>query len=173
MFEAHSTDYQTEAGLKALVEDHFCILKVGPWLTFAYREALFALEAMETEILGKDHPDRSRLKEILEATMLAEPQYWKKYYPGSPEEQAFKRKFSFSDRSRYYWPMEEPGKAKEKLFDNLRKSKIPLSLLSQYMPTPFYQVCEGRIEADPAQLVLSHIRTVAGIYARACGLSGI
>ena len=48
-FEAHSTDYQTEPALAALVEHHFAILKVGPGLTFALREALFALAQGEGE----------------------------------------------------------------------------------------------------------------------------
>ena len=41
VFEAHSTDYQTPERLAALVRDHWAILKVGPGLTFALREALF------------------------------------------------------------------------------------------------------------------------------------
>ncbi len=172
VFEAHSTDYQTESALKSLVEDHFCILKVGPWLTFALREALFALEAMETELLGKENPDRSLLKEVLEKSMMSEPKYWKKYYPGNAGEQAFKRKYSFSDRSRYYWPMEAPAAAKNKLFGNLEKREIPLSLLSQFMPVQFQAVSEGRLIAAPADLASHYIRKVAGIYARACGLSG-
>ena len=40
VFEAHSTDYQTEAALSALVKGGFGILKVGPGLTFAMREAI-------------------------------------------------------------------------------------------------------------------------------------
>ena len=52
VYEAHSTDYQTPAALRALVEDHFAILKVGPALTFAYREAVFALELIEREWLA-------------------------------------------------------------------------------------------------------------------------
>ena len=36
--------------------------------------------------------------------MMDNPGYWQKYYPGTDAEQAFKRKYSFSDRSRYYWP---------------------------------------------------------------------
>ena len=38
VYEAHSTDYQTREKLRELVRDHFAILKVGPGLTFAYRE---------------------------------------------------------------------------------------------------------------------------------------
>lgn len=171
VFEAHSTDYQTEENLRSLVKDHFCILKVGPWLTFAYREALFALESMEIELLGKGYEGLSKLRETLDQMMLREPGYWEKYYSGNEKQQAFKRKYSFSDRSRYYWPMVELESARKRLFVNLRENKIPLSLLSQFMPVQFYEVCNGRIEPRPEQLVHSYIRIVAGIYSRACGLS--
>ncbi len=50
VFEAHSTDYQRPAQLRELVEDHWAILKVGPALTFAMREALFALARIEAEL---------------------------------------------------------------------------------------------------------------------------
>jgi D-tagatose-1,6-bisphosphate aldolase subunit GatZ/KbaZ len=170
IYEAHSTDYQSEDSLKALVEDHFGILKVGPWLTFAYREALFALEAMELEILGKNYPYLSNLSATLEKIMIKIPKYWEPYYQGDEKEKSFKRKFSFSDRSRYYWPNSEVEDAKKALFANLLKSKIPLSLLSQFMPEEFYQVCAGRIPVHPQDLIYSHIKRVAGIYSRACGL---
>jgi D-tagatose-1,6-bisphosphate aldolase subunit GatZ/KbaZ len=169
IYEAHSTDYQPEECLKAMVEDHFGILKVGPWLTFAYREALFALEAMENEIMGKKHPDLSELSATLEKIMLDKPGYWKSYYYGDENEKFFKRKYSLSDRSRYYWPDPEVDNARMKLIRNLTKTKIPLSLLSQFMPNQFYQVCDGKITVSPLDLVHSHIRTVAGVYARACG----
>ena len=169
VYEAHSTDYQSESALKHLVEDHFCILKVGPWLTFAYREALFALESIEIEIMGKERHDLSRLRDTLEKVMLENPTYWKKYYHGNPDQQAFKRKYSFSDRSRYYWPVAAIEWSRQKLFENLRKNKIPLSLLSQWMPVQFRQVCEGLIPVEPLQLVHSYIQVVTGIYARASG----
>ena len=51
VFEAHSTDYQTDAALAALVADGWGVLKVGPGLTFALREALFALAAIEDELV--------------------------------------------------------------------------------------------------------------------------
>jgi D-tagatose-1,6-bisphosphate aldolase subunit GatZ/KbaZ len=37
VYEAHSTDYQPAEALRALVRDHFAILKVGPGATFALR----------------------------------------------------------------------------------------------------------------------------------------
>lgn len=173
VYEAHSTDYQTEDNLKGLVEGHFCILKVGPWLTFAYREALFALESMEKELMGKDNKNLSSLSDTLETAMLKEAKYWKPYYHGTEQQQALKRKYSFSDRARYYWPVKEVENAKEKLFKNLENIEIPLSVLSQYMPQQFYEVCQGKINMKPKELVHSYIRIVAGIYARACGLADV
>lgn len=168
VFEAHSTDYQTESNLSALVEDHFCILKVGPGLTFAFREAIFALEAMEIELLGKDHKGLSKLRQTLEKAMIEEPNYWKKYYSGDQNQQLFKRKYSFSDRSRYYWPLKELDLAKNKLFKNLRNNKIPLPLLSQFMPIQYHQVCAGILENDPQELVHNHIQSVVKTYSKAC-----
>ncbi|NND71082.1 MAG: tagatose-bisphosphate aldolase, partial [Rhodothermales bacterium] len=40
-FEAHSTDYQSAASLERLARDGYRIQKVGPWLSFALREALY------------------------------------------------------------------------------------------------------------------------------------
>ena len=171
VYEAHSTDYQTETGLKSLVEDHFCILKVGPWLTFAYREALFALESMEIELMGEGSDGLSHLWQTMDRVMLHDPKHWKKYYPGTEDQQLFKRKYSFSDRSRYYWPDESINTAKNRLIDNLSKNKIPLSLISQYMPHQFYEILEGRLANEPMELVLHYIRRITGIYSRACGLS--
>lgn len=37
-FEAHSTDYQSTENLAALVADHSVVLKVGPEITFRFRE---------------------------------------------------------------------------------------------------------------------------------------
>jgi D-tagatose-1,6-bisphosphate aldolase subunit GatZ/KbaZ len=170
VYEAHSTDYQAESKLKQLVEDHFAILKVGPWLTFAYREALFALESMEIELMGKEHPERSKFRDTLDYAMLANPVYWKKYYHGNEDQQTFKRKYSFSDRARYYLPVAEVESSRTKLLENLCKHKIPVSLLSQFMPVQFYQVCEGIINTETQQLVHSYIQMVAGIYSRACGM---
>ncbi|MDA3832424.1 MAG: D-tagatose-bisphosphate aldolase, class II, non-catalytic subunit [Spirochaetales bacterium] len=168
VYEAHSTDYQSETDLSNLVKDHFCILKVGPWLTFAYREALFALEAMERELLGNTH---SCLREKLDSVMLKQPKHWEKYYHGTEEQQRFKRKYSFSDRSRYYWSDKELVKAVNTLMKNLSREPVPLSLLSQFMPRQFDAVQEGLISRSPEDLIIFGIREVLKIYSRACGLS--
>ena len=170
VYEAHSTDYQSESDLKALVEDHFCILKVGPWLTFVYREALFALEAMEIELLGKQG-DLSGLADSLDRAMVKNPVYWKSHYHGNEDIVCFKRKYSFSDRSRYYWTDPGVDHAKKRLFRNLTDHAIPFSLLSQFMPDQFNEVCENKINPVPTDLVQNHIMAVIRKYARACGLT--
>ena len=171
VYEAHSTDYQSETGLAKLVEDHFCILKVGPWLTFAYREALFALSLIEEEMSATKAIEPSKLRDVLEAVMLAEPKYWQKYYPGDSTAQAYKRKYSFSDRSRYYWPNEKIQQAVAKLVSNLKKNPISLALLSQYMPNQYNSVNERTIANDVEAIIINRIQDVIGIYARACRMS--
>lgn len=152
VYEAHSTDYQTPAALRALVEDHFAILKVGPALTFAYREALFALEAIEVEWLGgRAGVELSRLRATLDAAMVANPAYWRPYYGGDDAALARKRAYSFSDRSRYYWPVPEVGMAVTRLQANLSAAPLPLALLSQFLPRQFTRVRDGRLaNAMPA-----------------------
>jgi D-tagatose-1,6-bisphosphate aldolase subunit GatZ/KbaZ len=172
VFEAHSTDYQTGGGLRQLVEDHFAILKVGPWLTYLYREALFSLAHIEEElILNKDA--RSRLRETLEEVMLQSlPNFWEKYYRGTEDEKRFSRKYSFSDRSRYYWTNKRLSEAVNKLSANLSSIKIPPSLISQYMPNLFMRVSEGAVKNEPRDLIIAHIREKLGLYSRACGFNG-
>jgi D-tagatose-1,6-bisphosphate aldolase subunit GatZ/KbaZ len=169
VYETHSTDYQTGSSLKQLVADHFCILKVGPWLTFAYREALFSLAKIEKELaykIGK----LSELEETAEKVMLeALPNYWEKYYHGAEDEKRFARKFSLSDRLRYYWPAAALQEAVERLFANLSGAGIPLSLVSQYLPHLFMPLCEGLIGKTPGDLAIAHIRNTLDLYARACG----
>lgn len=74
IFEAHSTDYQTDKAYHALVEGHFAILKVGPALTFAMREALYDLCSIEENM--EPEADCSHLRETVEAKMCASPEYW-------------------------------------------------------------------------------------------------
>ena len=167
VFEAHSTDYQTKANLKKLVEDHFAILKVGPWLTFLYREALFSLAAVEKE-LSHRFSRLSDLENTLERVMLTStPNYWEKHYRGSPEEQQLSRKYSFSDRSRYYWTNKELSASVSLLLQNLDSVEIPLSLVSQFMPNLFPRLCEGSLENKARAFVIAHIREKLAWYAEA------
>lgn len=165
IFEAHSTDYQTELAYKELVQDHFAILKVGPALTFAMREALFNLCAIEEELVVKSQV--SNLRERLENCMQENPSYWEKYYQGNRQQQRFSRIYSFSDRIRYYWPDDAVNKAQNTLFDNLSDVDIPLPLLSQYFPEQFKRVREGAITAKPQELIIDKIQQVLRSYSQA------
>jgi len=171
VYEAHSTDYQPPGALKQMVEDHFAILKVGPWLTFAFREAVFALAAMENEWLsGRKSGAVSRIRDVLDQSMLANPAHWVKYYQGDDADVIFARKYSYSDRSRYYWAQAEVQQALSALVQNLSENPVPLMLLSQYMPAQYQRVREHAIKNTPADLLHDKILEVMDVYARACGM---
>lgn len=165
VFEAHSTDYQTVPRLAALVEDHWAVLKVGPGLTFALREALFGLAAIEAELVAEHN--RSNLPEVVEQRMRAEPGQWAKYYTGDAAEQRLARRYSYSDRMRYYWPDPEIQAAERRLLVNLTDRDIPLPLLSQYLPDQYQRVRDGTIGNHPVELVLDRIRDVLRGYRHA------
>lgn len=170
-YEAHSTDYQPVSALEQMVEDHFAILKVGPWLTFAYREAVFALSAIEQELLErKKDVRRSQVREALDAAMLANPKYWKSYYHGDEDAVSLARAYSYSDRCRYYWPEASVQKEIQFLVRNLSDLQIPLPLISQYLPFEYAAIRDGRIQPQPMQIILHHIRRVLRIYAKASGV---
>lgn len=166
VFEAHSTDYQTDCAYKALVAGHFAILKVGPALTFAMREALYNLADIEEQIVTKAHC--SNFKSIVEEVMCEKPGYWEKYYQGTEYQKRFSRSYSFSDRIRYYWSEKSIQDAQEKLFTNLSRTGISLPLLSEYLPMQFKAVREGLIKSDPKSLVLYSIQEVLRSYSSAC-----
>jgi D-tagatose-1,6-bisphosphate aldolase subunit GatZ/KbaZ len=165
VFEAHSTDYQTVKGLTALVEDHWAVLKVGPGLTFALREALFALAAIEQELICP--ADQSHLPDVLEARMLADPGHWEGYYPGNHDEQRLARRYSYSDRLRYYWPDPQVHSAQDLLLGNLAAVEIPLPLISQHLPDQYARIRAGELSAEPRALVIDRVRDVLRAYALA------
>ena len=170
-YEAHSTDHQAPTALREMVQDHFAILKVGPWLTFAMREAFFALESIERELLAGDGDvERSRLREVLETAMVEHPEHWRSYYRGDERELRLARAFSFSDRCRYYWPRAELREALARLFRNLSRRPIPPTLLGQFLSEQYDAVREGRISARPEDLVRHKVLQVVDVYAAACGM---
>jgi len=170
VFEAHSTDYQRSQALKAMVEDHFAILKVGPWLTYAFREAVFALAQMEGEWLGgRKGIVLSHLREALESAMTANPTHWQKYYHGDEAYLSYARKYSYSDRCRYYWPQPQVDAALNRLRANLKMDPTPLPLLSQYLPVQYEAIREGCLTNDPDSIIHHKIMEVMKCYAEACG----
>jgi len=169
VYEAHSTDYQSPKSLQQMVEDHFAILKVGPWLTFAYREAVLALAAIERELLKASTGIRqSQVREALNQAMLSNPVYWRSYYLGDEEKIRRELIYSYSDRCRYYWNELTVQKEVAQLFGNLAARPIPLNLLSQFLPFEFEAVREGALEATWETIVRHHIQRVLRVYSRAC-----
>lgn len=171
IFEGHSTDYQTPKSLKELVIDGVAILKVGPGLTFAVREALFALNQIEMEICKYDNRPLSRFKEIIDMIMLENPKDWNTHYHGSEKEMKLARKYSMSDRSRYYYLYPEVDEAINRLIENLKIKKIPLTLLSQYLPLQYYKVRTKKIKNTPEELIIDCIIQVLSGYNYACNNS--
>ncbi|MEA3441828.1 MAG: D-tagatose-bisphosphate aldolase, class II, non-catalytic subunit [Chloroflexota bacterium] len=167
VYEAHSTDYQTRRALKEMVEDHYAILKVGPALTFAFREAVFALVMIEDELFPSKQ--RSNLIPVIDQVMLADPVHWQGYYRGDDAAKRFARKFSFSDRIRYYWPDQRVQRAFEILISNLIQKPPPLSTLSQYFPDQYEAIRSGSITGTPKDLVIARILAVLNDYHFATG----
>ncbi len=168
VFEAHSTDFQRNDAYKALVEDGFAILKVGPGVTFAMREAICALAEIEKQIVAP--LSQSHVLDTIRAVMRDKSGSWKDYYAGTEAEQDVLMLNSYSDRIRYYWPDPKIGAAIGKLMANLSATPPPEILLSQYLPAQYQRVRAGRLARDPEALILDKIRDALRPYAAACRL---
>jgi D-tagatose-1,6-bisphosphate aldolase subunit GatZ/KbaZ len=164
VFEAHSTDFQPDAAYGALVADGFAILKVGPGLTFAMREAIFALADIEKAIVTSGA--QSRLAETIRAVMLENPAHWRDYYKGPDQETLLFN--SYSDRIRYYWPDPRIETAMAKLLANLSVHPMPDILLSRHLPAQYRRMRNGQLKAEPRALILDKIRDVLRVYSAAC-----
>ncbi|OHV80178.1 D-tagatose-bisphosphate aldolase, class II, non-catalytic subunit [Rhizobium sp. LCM 4573] len=166
VFEAHSTDYQTRAALKALVADGFAILKVGPGLTFALREALYGLDQIAAFLMPESR--RATLLAVTEAVMVENPGNWNKYYHGSPAEQHLQRHYSYSDRIRYYWPEARISEAVSALLSVLGEIPIPETMISQHLGALYPGVRAGNIVPTAKGLILGAIDLVLEDYFEAC-----
>ncbi len=167
VFEGHSTDYQQGQSLKNMVQDGIGILKVGPALTFALREALFLLEECEGVIV-KDPAQRSGVKAAILKEMDADDKYWKKYYQGTKDEIEFKKLYSYSDRCRYYLPASSVVSSIDRLLENTEN--VPVALISQYFPRQYDKVVRGDLRQDGLSLILDRIGNWYDNYAAACGI---
>jgi D-tagatose-bisphosphate aldolase class II non-catalytic subunit len=158
LYEAHSTDYQPATALQTLVQDHFAILKVGPELTFAYRQAVMALERLE----GLMGLPASRLTESLLAAMRARPADWRAYVPPGPQEERMML-FGLSDRLRYRWSDAAVQAALARLMTGLATAKPPPGLVAQ--------VTGGLVDAEatPASVIRRMVGAVVQKYRVATG----
>ncbi|PKH88529.1 D-tagatose-bisphosphate aldolase, class II, non-catalytic subunit [Colwellia sp. Bg11-28] len=165
-YEAHSSDYQNDEAYVSLIKDHFAILKVGPQLTLALREALFALSYIEEELIPVEQ--RSFLRDVCEQEMLEAPKNWQRFYPVPASKGTLYRRFSYSDRIRYYWHMPRIQAAVECLFNNLNQRSIPLPLISQFLPEQYRAIRNEVLSTTPQALVKAKIKQVTESYAKAC-----
>ena len=161
-YEAHSTDYQSTNALSDLVKNHFFFLKVGPELTFRFREAIWALAQIEEEIINDP---KSLIRETFEQQMTKDPGYWVNYYNGSDKELRILRTYSYSDRIRYYWTDPEISKSLNLLIANLEQVNLPESIVSQaFMGLDF-----GEVPETPLALIELHIQRCISRYFQAAG----
>jgi D-tagatose-1,6-bisphosphate aldolase subunit GatZ/KbaZ len=168
VLEGHSTDYQSLASLRELVEDGVAILKVGPALTFAMREALFGLEAVERELFeGDPGVERSNLRQTLDRAMRDDPTHWRGYYRGDERALLLARRYSLSDRSRYYWSVPSVEASVARLLANLAQARPPRGLVSQYVPSSAGAFAVESKPWDPRAVVVDAVRDVLRVYSAA------
>ncbi len=161
-FEAHSTDYQATGALADLVKNHFFFIKVGPELTFRFREAVWALASIEQK-MGVDKP--SRIREVIVDQMNANPDNWKNYYSGTADELETLKVYSYSDRIRYYWADPEVSAAVSTLLKSFDTRPVPETVLSQaFMGLEF-----GEMPDTPAALIEQHVQRCVDRYFKAAG----
>ncbi len=155
VLEAHSTDYQRPAAFVRLAELGFAFQKVGPALTFAWREAIYALDWL-AEAAGWG---ASIVRPAMERVMVTDPGYWQGHYHGADLE--MQRHFGLADRIRYYWPRAEAQAAVAALRDRLAGRALPDALLWQ----AFSQGVLDRAEAIGGDRVtaLAHARVEAAL----------
>ena len=163
VFEGHSTDFQFSEKLKEMVEDGVAILKVGPALTFSLREGLFSLSLMESELI-LDENKRINFIELLDEIMLDNPKDWEKYYQGSEFEKKLERKYSFSDRSRYYLANEKINISIKALFENINSTDMPLGMVKQFFPNAYLRMRTKKHDITAEKLVKSKITDVLQDY---------
>lgn len=163
IYEAHSTDYQSAEALAALVRDGFAILKVGPWLTFALREALYGLDAIAGELTGV-----APLRGGMEQLMTANPGHWQSHCQGDARAQHLQRHFSYSDRIRYYWAEPVAQALVADLMARLGDRPIPEILISQYLATAWPKVMSGQTAPTAPALVRAGVQRVLAVYDQAC-----
>ena len=96
----------------------------------------------------------------MEKVMMDNPKDWIKHYHGDETSKKIDRKFSLSDRCRYYFSTDEVQDAIKRLYENIDSVSIPLGLLHQYMPHQYHKVLEGTLMPSGENLAADHVREV-------------
>lgn len=162
VFEAHSTDYQSQQALAALVQSHFAILKVGPELTFAFRQAIVAMAHIEA-VLPVETP--SDILSVIGTGLHDNPKDWRAYIAADDRE-AVALLYGLSDRLRYYWPCPRIQAALTQLYANIASGKAEPGLVAQFT---------GRMVEDlsattlPRRIIETMVGDVVAKYRAAAG----
>ena len=159
VLEGHSTDYQTPGALRAMASDGVRILKVGPELTFALREGLFALQYIDHQMEGA-----TDFIEVLDEVMRERPNDWQKYYRGTEQEIRLKRKFSYSDRWRYYAGDERVQRAMRSLLKSFEQKDIPATMVHQFLPEQYAKIRRAQLKNDAVEIVKDKVKVVLEKY---------
>lgn len=157
--EAHSTDYQHPAVFPRLAELGFAFQKVGPALTFAYRSALYALDALRVQAGWG-----GGLAEAMEAVMVADPGHWQGHYRGTTGDLRVERHFGLADRIRYYWPQPAAQAAVADLFAAFQGRNLPEPLLAQGFSAAEIDVAARMGGVGPRALVLARVQRALDPY---------
>ena len=160
VYEAHSTDYQDAAALRGLVAAHFGILKVGPELTFAFRQAVLALDRLAA-LAGLP----SGVEVALRSVMAEDSRHWRAYVEPGPDE-ARMMLYGLSDRVRYYWPRPAVQAAQRALFDGLRAAAPAPGLVAQVTGEMVASVDPARL---PETIIARMVGDVVARYRTATG----
>lgn len=165
VLEAHSTDFQKAETLTSMKQDGVGILKVGPELSYAHREALFSLSAIETELIPAEA--RGNYLAVLEKAMVENPIHWETWYKGDEKTLHHLRMHSKLDRGRYYMTVPAVQEAERKLLQNLKSVSIPVELIEKYFPGTWEQVPHQETGSLPEKLIQAEINRVVQKYMEA------
>jgi D-tagatose-1,6-bisphosphate aldolase subunit GatZ/KbaZ len=167
-YEVHSTDYQPADSLTEMVADHFILLKVGPCLTDAFREAVFGLARIESERLARRRAMRpSNIRTVLENVMLQKPVYWQSHYHGSHEQIRVLRSHSKRDRIRYYWNHPDVASALNQLVSNLNP-RLVSDEVAAHLPDAYATLAADPCPLEPVALIRRRIQLAVSPYFEAC-----
>lgn len=166
VFEAHSTDYQPEAALADLVRGRFAILKVGPELTFAFRQAVVAMAHIEA---ATSVSQPSSILDVLASEMRENPRDWRAYVAADHREPVMML-YGLSDRVRYYWPRTAVQAALHRLYANIADAKPEPGLVAQF--TGRLVDAGGDPETLPKRIIRAMVGDVVRKYRAASGDAG-
>jgi D-tagatose-bisphosphate aldolase class II non-catalytic subunit len=157
--EAHSTDYQHPEAYPRLAVLGFAFQKVGPALTFAWREALYALDTLCAQCGWTSGPS---LPDTMERLMLANPGPWQAHYHGADLRP--QRHFGLADRIRYYWPTPEAEAAVQRLMADLDGKRLPDPALAAHFSADEIAIARESRHPLPRALALARAQTALRPY---------